>query len=477
MSDATDTGATATLDDVASSVADLQTSVEEMKEGRVDRSTVEAMVKDAVEKSGQVRGYQPDPVALDEKGNPVDVERALGADPQERFVNMLTLPARETAAVLRCDVETLQNFRTKADDLVLLSAILAGRGKVQSPKETKFYGSQFLPAMRAAVDTVTEGEGAEFVPRELSSQLIDRVNLALRVVQLFPEVTMPTNPFDLPARALARVRGGRHTEQTADTGQTKIKKVTPGSRKITLEAAKFATTVLSSKEASEDEIIAVLAFLREELLDLTAADLEDAANNGDTAEEHRDPDSDEADDPRKNWDGIRKVANANETERDHENKALMVAGLRANRKLMGKYGIDPGQLAHVIGLTSYIDLLSDENVQTVDKYGAQATVLTGELGRADGVPLVVSEYVREDLNAEGVRDEEGEAPVQNRSTAATVHRRAFVRGTRRMLSVEFYRELYAEEDQDGTKISTRQALTERYTGDPAVAVTINVATT
>ena len=470
MPEATDT---ATLDDVASSVATLTTAVEEMKEGRVDRETVEAMVKEAVEQSAKAGGYQPDPVTLDAKGDPVDVERALGSDPKERFTSMLTLPARETAAVLRCDVETLQNFRSKADDLVLLSTILAGRGKIQDPTQTQFYGRQFLPAMHAAVDTVTEGEGAEFVPRELSSMLLERVNLALRVVQLFPEVSMPTSPFDLPARALARVRGGRHTEQTADTGQTKIKKVTPGSRKITLEAVKFATTVLSSKEASEDEIIAVLRFLQEELLDLTAADLEDAVINGDTAGEHRDPDSNEADDPRKNWDGIRKTASTNEAERDQEGKDLTVAGLRANRKLMGKYGIDPGQLAHVIGLTSYIDLLSDTNVQTVDKYGAQATVLTGELGRADGVPLVVSEYVREDLNAEGVFDEE----TETRSVAATVHRRAFLRGTKRQLSVEFYRELYAEEDQDGTKISTRQALTERYTGEKAVAVTINVDAT
>jgi hypothetical protein len=463
-----------TLEDVAGSVATLTTAVSEMQEGLVDRATVEQIAAEVAEKSATARGgYTPDPIAVDAQGNPIDIERELlGTSPRERFRAMLELPTRDVATVLGRDVEVVGQFRERADNLALLGAILGGQaGSSFDVRDTRYYKTQYLPAMQAAVDTQTAGEGAEFVPRELSSNLIERVTLALRVLQVFPEIAMPTNPFDLPARALKRTRGGRHTEQTADTGQTKAKKITPGSRKVTLEAAKFMTELLVSKEAEEDAIIAVLPFLQEELEDFTAADLEDAAINAATTA--RDSDSAEADDPRLNWNGLRKVANANSAERDHGGGDLTVAGLRANRKLMGKYGIDPGQLIHVIGMVAYIDLLSDTNVQTVDKYGANATVLTGELGRADGVPLIVSEYVRGDLNATGVFDN----TTKTRTVALTAHRRSFLRGTRRQLTVEFLRELYSESDQDAVKVSTRQAFEKRYGTDKTVAASFNVDAT
>lgn len=463
---------TATLEDVASSVAQLRTAVEELTAGKIDRETVERIAEEALDRSAAVRGYQPPALAaLDEHGQPRDHElELLGRDAETRFRTMLELPARDTASILHRDVADVEEFRKRADNMVLLTAIMKGQGTISDPRETRYFGTQFVPAFRAAVDTQTAGEGAEFVPRELSSQLVERVTLALRVLALFPEIPMPTNPFDLPAMALSRTRGGRHTEQTADTGQTAIKKITAGSRKITLTAAKFATEILTSKEAEEDAIIAVLDFLRDELVDFTAADLEDAAINGDTTGTHRDADVTASDDPRKNWEGIRETAEDVSSQRDHGGGDLTVAGLRANRKLMGKYGIDPSNLAHVIGMVGYIDLLSDANVLTVDKYGASATILSGELGKVDGVPLIVSEYVRQNLNATGVYD----GTTTTKTVACTVHRRAFLRGTRRQQTVEFLRELYSEFDQDAVKISTRQALTPRYGTDKAVAVSYNV---
>ena len=465
----TENGATATIDDVASSVANLTQAVEDMKNGQVDRSTVEAMVRDAVEHANQTRtGYVPD--AVDQDGNQIDVERALGTSPATRMNAILTLPARQTASILRTDVETVENFREKSDDLLLLTTMLRGLGSQMSPTDTRFYADEFLPAMQAAVSTTGAGTGAEFVPRDLSSQLIERINLELRVLDLFPSIPMPTNPFDLPARGLVRQRGARGDEATADSGQTAVKKVTPGSRKVTLEAVKFWAETLVSKEAQEDQLIAVLPFIREELVDFVAADMEDTVINGDTTVTHRDSDTTATDDPRKNWDGIRKLAKANSAERDHSGATLTVAGLRSNRKLMGKYGIRPGELAHIIGLSAYIGLLSDTNVLTVDKYGSNATIITGELAKADGVPVIVSEFVREDLDATGVYD----STPGTKSIAATVNKRGLLRGSRRGLTVEYLKELYSEYDQDAVKISRRDALTERFAGEKTVAVSYNV---
>lgn len=468
-------GAVATIDDVMQSVATLSQAVADMNENRVDRSTVEAIVQDAVGQAQQVQGgYQPESLLLDEQGNPIDVEReVLGRTPADRMRAMVDLPVRDVAAVLNRDVEVIEHFRQASDHLVILSTILGAQGKISDPRELSFYGSHYAPAMNAAMDTQTATEGLEWVPRDLSSSLIERINLELKVLDLFAEISMPTNPYDIPALAVARKRLGRGVENTADTGQTTVKKITPNTRKATLTAAKFWGEGLISKEATEDSLIPALATLEDELIDYLSADLEDTAQNGDAQGAHRDSDSNSSDDPRKNWDGLRQIAAANSAQRDHGGGDLSAAGLRLNRKLMGKYGVDPSNLAHIIGMGPYIDLLSDSNLQTVDKYGANATLLSGELARVDGVPIIVSEYARGDLNATGVYD----GATTTRSVAITAHKKSLFRGVRRGVTVEYLRELYSEADQDAIKVSTRQALAERYSGEKTIAASYNVDAT
>jgi hypothetical protein len=137
---------------------------------------------------------------------------------------------------------------------------------------------------------------------------------------------------------------------------------------------------------------------------------------------------------------------------------------------MGKYGVDPTRVAHFVGVASYIDLLSDSTVKTVDMYGSNATVLTGELARVDGAPVIPTEHVREDLNASGVHD----GVTSDRSVAITARDDAVIRGQRRALRVEILRERYADFDQDAVKVTQRQAFEPRYGTDRAVAVTYNV---
>jgi hypothetical protein len=139
---------------------------------------------------------------------------------------------------------------------------------------------------------------------------------------------------------------------------------------------------------------------------------------------------------------------------------------------MGRYGVRADQLAHVIAMRSYINLLADANVLTLDKYGPNAPILTGELGKVDGIPIVVSEYVRQDLNASGVHD----GVTTNRTLALTVNRRGFLQGQRRGLTVQVLRELYAESDQDAIVASFRRAFTPRYPSTETIsAMTYNVA--
>ena len=50
------------------------------------------------------------------------------------------------------------------------------------------------------------------------------------------------------------------------------------------------------------------------------------------------------------------------------------------------------------------EFLTISEVATLEKFGPQATVLKGALTAYQGIPILVSQYMREDLNALGVND-------------------------------------------------------------------------
>ena len=385
---------------------------------------------------------------------------------EKKATMVLDRPAEWVAARTGKDKATVREAQMASDDLLLMATALQ-----KDPRELQYYGDTFIPALQAATDTQTAGEGLEFVPRLLSNDLIERINLDLNVLNLFNMVPMPSNPFDIPGRGVNRVRQGKAVEQTADTGQTKFAVSTPGTRKVTLTAAKFAGEMLTSKELEEDALIAILPFMREELVDYLAADLEDTAINGQILGT-QDTDSAGATDPRRNWDGLRARTIAG-GKTDGGNAALTVAMLRTNRKNMGKYGVKPNDLAHILSINNYIQLLSDTNVITMDKYGNMATILDGELGKVDGSPIIVSEYQRLNLNATGVFDN----VTTNRSLALTVNRRGFIRRERRGISLQLLKEVYAESDQDAIIGTLRQAFEARFptATEKVVASTYNLA--
>lgn len=458
-----------TLEAVAKAVHDLSESVLKMQAGQVDRETVERIAREVVDSQRAAAETANRRTGIGAEDLEPEMPALRRLSPRQRLEIMHARPARRVAAMVRRPVDDVSAFQDRADELVLVATMLRA-----DPRETRFYSEEYLPAMRAAMDSTTATEGDEWVPQGMSASMIERINLALQVANLFPMVPMPTQPYDLPAAAVSRVRGGKAVEQTADTGQTGFKKITPGTRKVTLTAAKFAAEILVSKELEEDSILPILPFIQSEIVDFVSADIEDCILNGDTTVSHQDSDTTASDDPRKNFMGLRKLtlAQASRKTDGSSASALTVAMLRTNRVKMGKYGVRIADLAHIMSINSYIQLLSDTNVMTVDKYGPQATILAGELGKVDGTPIIVSEYMRTDLNASGVYD----GTTTTETTALTVNRRGFIRGERRGMTLQWLRELYAEYDQDALVASVRQAFEQVYpiATQGTAAITYNV---
>ena len=96
--------------------------------------------------------------------------------------------------------------------------------------------------------------------------------------------------------------------------------------------------------------------------------------------------------------------------------------LTQGRNTMGKFGVNPSDIAYVVSLGAYFDLLEDANFQTVDQIGNdRAVILTGQVGSLYGSPVIVSDVL---------------APASAGSTAVCIYTPGFVIGRLRGVSIE-----------------------------------------
>lgn len=349
-----------------------------------------------------------------------------------------------------------KEMQEENDNLFIMSAVLG-----KQPTELKRWENYFKPKFgefKKALDTSGSGSGLEWVPTGFSNQLYELVRLQTKIAALFPQIIMPSNPYKLPVQ-IGRLNSFKQPEQTANTGQTTIP-FSDGNAltgNVTLNAVGHASYVLVSKDVEEDSLIPMLPFLRSEIVKVLAEGREDCILNGDTAVTHEDADVTSASSRRKMWDGLRKMAIANSYTSDLgefsvTNTTSLVRGA------LGKYGINPADLVWITGMKGYINLLNFPEVTTMEKYGPNATIVTGELMKLGGIPVVISEWIREDLAATGVYTSAG----QTKTVLHLVNRNSFVMGVRREASIQLLIEKFADSDQDALKTRERVVFSPIY---------------
>lgn len=102
------------------------------------------------------------------------------------------------------------------------------------------------------------------------------------------------------------------------------------------------------------------------------------------------------------------------------------ATVAAARAAMGKYGLSLGEnLVLLTTVEGYNNFVTESDFQTVDKFGAQATYLTGSIGAIYGIPLYITEF----LDATS-------STANNRVLATMIYKPGFLIGERRAMEVE-----------------------------------------
>ena len=349
-------------------------------------------------------------------------------------------------------------------DLAVMRSLLAAqqaRPQDYDPRTLRAWEESVAKAM----DSVTAGAGDELVPQEEARQLWADVNAETAVASLFETVTMPTNPFDVPLQ-LGDVNWYPGTANTAPTG-TDLK-----TAKQTLTAHELVGMVPWAYELDEDAVIAMMAEVRSTLIRNAAQALDDVLLNADTSTTGNlnydgatlSATTEGSAHYLIGFDGLAHLPLVDNTAMGNNFNAAPTADMfNKLRRMMGKYGLRPSELAFITDVSTYIGLQTLDSFQTVDKLGPHATLLTGQLGAVEGVPVIVSEQLQT-ADADGKVTSGGNAAAAGR--LLLVNRTQWRKGFRRELLIETDRDV--RKRQNVMVVSMRVAFAER-TGSRSVA--------
>lgn len=351
----------------------------------------------------------------------------------------------------RSDI-TRKEAETRLDELYIAKALCTSvdSGVLDRAKFDKVAAlPMYADAIKAFGDVLAEtttgtNTGAEYIPKGFSSQLQNEIFLALEVAGLFPRLQMPASDYTLPfnpSRIIARAgsEGGTVTKDQ------------PPTSKLNFTAKKIMSIVEMTDEFEQDSIVPALNFIRQHLIDGFALAQETMCINGDTGTSIYSA-AKTGEDARKLVKGIRADAMGTSAKVDAASGGLNEANLRAARALMGKYGKSPSDLAILVSMTDYNKMLAFTNYQTLYSYGAGAVIMKGELGRFDGIPIIVTELLPTagnatdtgmalgGLNASGIFD----GTTYSKGTACIVNKNAYSWGDRKEFALELWRNPLAQ---------------------------------
>jgi HK97 family phage major capsid protein len=303
------------------------------------------------------------------------------------------------------------------DDRSLLRAIRRDPGQPHIRPDSRAIDAKLISHLKAGPEPIAKifsdssGIGADFIPDVTLPRVMEDMVLARRVAALFPVLQMSNKNIKLPFMNLGGTPYLKSAPAAADP--SKYRETSPGSTSRSFDAASMAVRYQMDEDALDDSIVAMLPYLRGRIVaDLVAAE-EDALINGDTAGTHQDaiaswnPGSywnssnlGGTDDHRKYCLGMR--ARGFDVSNTSDLSTFTTATVRGLRSSMdAPHGV-AGQRVLVTGSLGYLKLVGLSDVTTMEKYGAAATIVTGELARIDGTPIVISDFVTADLHTTGL---------------------------------------------------------------------------
>ena len=263
--------------------------------------------------------------------------------------------------------------------------------------------------MKNAVNKIfadNSGVGGEWIPDEFRTELYQTFQVPRGLRALLPSVQMERETLLIPKLS----RGGRpYIMGVATDDLAKYQASTIETAQKTVRAKGLATLMNIDDAAGEDSAFAIIPALSRQI----AQDLEDAFEdcmiNGDTAATHQDDIANwnvrerwgasglgGSSDHRRLFLGMRAASFDKGSTVDIGGTAMTFAEFMSVVSQLGELAV--GNKVCVVSPEALVaNFLQLDQVVTLEKFGPQATVLTGELARLAGIPIVMSRFMSADL--------------------------------------------------------------------------------
>lgn len=306
--------------------------------------------------------------------------------------------------------------------------LLAKALRKETPFETKL-GAR----MKSSVTTVDQ-----FLSN-FSSDLYTELQQELVVAKMLRRMSVDAKTFRVPVADedtdgdVAQFASGTYTTGISDATNV------PTSNRNTIKSVdftphKFMATTHLAKDEEEDTILPLLDFLRTASMRRMGRAIDkallrgDGTLNGFTASPTNAVAL--AGGYASVFKGIATLANdisglRVQTGTSNTTKATPT-NIASARAVLGKYGLQLGDhLVYLTTIEGYNELVSNSDFRTVDKFGPNATYLTGALGAVYGIPVMITEFL--DVVASG---------TANTLLGLLVYKPGFVMAERRAMEIE-----------------------------------------
>jgi len=224
---------------------------------------------------------------------------------------------------------------------------------------------------------VNYAANAAVIDQEVSSLIEKEIMHELKVARLFREIPVNGGATVLPIQTDA----GKAAWATAATSgnlenRPQVTANQYNAKQVVLNAYRLVSSTFMDNDVDEQVLINLMPMLIESVARAHGRAVEDVILNGNGT-----------------ISGLDNYAATHATTLSIGSATRLTSGvLLAAREDMGKYGLNPTDMAFVVSQNSYFDLLNDANFQTLDEVGSDlAARVVGTIGAVYGTPVVVSE--------------------------------------------------------------------------------------
>lgn len=315
--------------------------------------------------------------------------------------------------------------------------------------------------VKSALAGVNAGDGGSMLPTETADEIIEIVYERNFMRSLFPALPMSRQTVEVPSltgsiafheQALSATESGtavgesRHsTSKVTLTLKTMIANIPVGNYLIAYGVEGLLSVI-------RDDIAARLAFNEANMFlngDVVIANSYADNING-AYHASNNPSGVDADDNDYllMFDGLRKSAGKTVT----VGGAFGLDDLRSAINQLGVYAENRDDLSLIVSRNLEVQLLGLTELQTVDKYGPAATILSGEVGRLYGIRVFATSAMANNMNASGVYD----GTTTDKTVAVLVHNRSPMIGNPTIADRRFSIDFHDEPTKDRFVLIPRQ---------------------